>query len=356
MRIGLTIYDDLDTLTGGYIYDKILVDYLQRMGHEVKIISLSRRPYGRQLFDNVVPAVYRRIAQSSVDLLLQDGLCHPSLFYVNKKLKRQVKLPIVSIIHQVLSSQPRNNRLNTLYGFVEKSYLATVDRFIFNSKTTGRAVDKLIDRKKPSIIAYPAGDRLGFLTPGEKIKTRAATKGPLKLLFIGNVLPNKGLYPLIEGLSHLPAEMWSLTVVGSLAMDAVYVRQVQALIRRKRLSARINLVGPRKGRALARVLSHHQVLTLPFSHEGFGMALIEGMAFGLPAIGSATGAAPEIIVPGQNGFLISPGDTASLLKHIRHLHNHRGRLEQMSCAALQTFRAHPTWQDTVGAIHTFLCQ
>ena len=86
------------------------------------------------------------------------------------------------------------------------------------------------------------------------------------------------------------------------------------------------------------------------------MATMEGMAFGLPAIGSAAGASPEIIVDGQNGFLISPGDTPSLLKYIRQLYQDRDRLVKMSCAALETFKAHPTWKDTTEAIHAFLCK
>jgi glycosyltransferase involved in cell wall biosynthesis len=356
MRIGLIIYGSLGTLTGGYIYDKILVNRLRRIGHETEIISLPGRHYGRHLFDNVTRSVYARIIHSSVDLLLQDGLCHPSLFIVNKKLKRNLKFPIVSIMHQVLSSQPRNSWHNAIYRTVERRYLASVDAFIFNSKTTRNAVEKLAVRKKPSLIAYPAGDRLGFLESKEKIKPRASTKGPLKLLFIGNVLPNKGLHRLIEALAHLPKDLWQLTVVGSLSMDTVYVRRIEALIHRNRLSGRINLTGSKEGRALARYLSHHQVLTMPFSHEGFGIAIIEGMAFGLPAIGSITGAAKEIIVHGQNGFLVSFGDNRSFLKYIQQLYHDRGRLVVMSCAALNTFKAHPTWQDTMNLIHNFLCK
>ena len=42
MDIGLIIYGRLDTLTGGYIYDRILVEHLRRHGHRVEVISLPR--------------------------------------------------------------------------------------------------------------------------------------------------------------------------------------------------------------------------------------------------------------------------------------------------------------------------
>jgi glycosyltransferase involved in cell wall biosynthesis len=356
MRIGFTIYNTLDTLTGGYIYDHILVHHLRNRGHEIDLISLPRRPYGGQVFDNLAPSVFSRIIHSPVDLLLQDALCHPSLFIVNKKLKQKVNIPIISLIHQVLSIQPRNRWINTIYRFVERHYLASVDGFIFNSKSTRHAVENLTDRKKPSLVAYPAGDRLGHLKSKEKVIQRAGTKGPLKLLFVGNVLPNKGLYPLIDGLSHLSREFWQLTVIGSLSMDTVCVRRIESLINRKRLSDRIKLIGSAGGATLAQYLSKSQVLAMPYSHEGFGMAIIEGMAFGLPAIGSVAGAAHEIIFHGQNGFLVSPGDNHALLNHIRQLHMDRDRLAKMGCAAFTTFKAHPTWQDTMNAIHNFVCK
>ena len=49
MRIGLIIYGSLDTLTGGYLYDRLLVEHLRRQGDHVDIISLPWRTYGRHL-------------------------------------------------------------------------------------------------------------------------------------------------------------------------------------------------------------------------------------------------------------------------------------------------------------------
>ena len=43
MRIGLVIYGSLDTLSGGYLYDRMLDEHLRRQGDEVEIISLPWR-------------------------------------------------------------------------------------------------------------------------------------------------------------------------------------------------------------------------------------------------------------------------------------------------------------------------
>jgi glycosyltransferase involved in cell wall biosynthesis len=353
MRIG---YDRLETLTGGYIYDKILIADLRRWGHEIEIISLPRRSYARNLFDNLTRAPYLRLTGSCFDLLLQDGLCHPSLFLINKKLRENSPFLVVSILHQVLSSQPRSSLRNAVYRTIEKPYLASVGAFIFNSKSTRSAAAEIIEINQPSTIAYPGGDRLGSVRSKEEINTRAQEKGPLKLLFIGNLLPHKGLLQLIEVLSRLAAEKWQLTIVGSLSMDGAYARQVETLIHQKRLSGRIELTGAKDGSELARSLSRSHLLVMPFSHEGFGMAYLEGMAFGLPAIGSSIGAAKEIIAHRQNGLLVSPGDKENLLTYIQELYEDRHRLSEMSHCAFDTYKAHPKWEDTTARIHTFLCR
>jgi len=95
---------------------------------------------------------------------------------------------------------------------------------------------------------------------------------------------------------------------------------------------------------------------MPFSHEGFGIAYIEAMAFGLPAIGSSKGAAKEIIQHEHNGFLVPPGDRVLILKYLSQLYEDRDRMMEMSNAALDTFEAHPKWGETMEAIHNFLCR
>ena len=52
MRLGLVIYGDLETMTGGFLYDRKLVHHLQNKGDEVDVVSLPWRRYGRSLLDN----------------------------------------------------------------------------------------------------------------------------------------------------------------------------------------------------------------------------------------------------------------------------------------------------------------
>jgi len=354
MHLGLVIYGNLNTLTGGYIYDRILVEHLQSRGHLVDIISLPRRNYGRHLLDNFSPGLRSDLAASAYDIILQDELNHPSLFHTNRSLKRNASLPIVAIVHQVLCRQPRNRLLNRIYQAVEKRYLESVDAMIFNSDTTRKTVEALISVKRPSIVAYPPGDRLGQLPSIDLIRSRTQNGGPLRLIYVGNVLPHKGLLPLIIGLSHLAPEIWQLTVVGSLTMDDRYVHKIKRLMDQKNLSRKIDIAGPKDGNELAGLFAQSHLFVMPYSHEGFGMAYLEAMAFALPVVGSSNGALREFVIPAHNGFLIEPDDFKSVNACIHTLHHDRQRLFKMSNAAFRTYEKRPRWRDTMESIHRFL--
>ena len=354
MHLGFVIYGSLNTLTGGYIYDRILVEYLQSRGHRVDIISLPLRNYGRHLLDNWSPALRSDLAAGSYDILLQDELNHPSLFHTNRGLQKKASLPIVAIVHQVLCRQPRNGLLNRIYQAIEKRYLESVDAMIFNSDTTRRTVETLVGGRRSSIVACPAGDRLGHLPTADLIGSRSCENGPLRLIYVGNLLPQKGLLPLIKGLSHLADDIWHLTVVGSLTMDARYVRKIKRLITQKDLSRQIEITGPKDGDELVNLFLQSHVFVMPYSHEGFGMAYLEAMAFAMPVVGSSDGAVKEFVIPGHNGFLIDLDDFESVNAHIHSLHHDRQRLFKMSCAAYRTCEERPKWRDTMETIHRFL--
>ena len=238
---------------------------------------------------------------------------------------------------------------------MKKPYLNSVDAFIFNSNTTGRTVVHLTGDRRPSVVAYPAGDRLGFLTAPDEIESRAREPGPLRLIFVGNVLPNKGLLPLIRGLCELPRKSWHLTVVGSLEMDRRHVRKTAKLIAAQNIEAQVSLAGPRNGPELASLLTRSHVFVMPYSHESYGMAHLEAMGFGLPVIGSSSGAVKEFVCPDKNGFLIDPGDLDTLQACLKRLDRDRQLLIKMSRAALQTFHEHPRWCDTMADAYRFLC-
>jgi glycosyltransferase involved in cell wall biosynthesis len=354
VRVGLIIYGSLDTISGGYLYDRILVEHLRRQGDYVEIISLPWRNYGRHLNDNFSTALYRRLCLISLDVLVQDELNHPSLFWLNQRLKKRVRYPIISFVHHLRCSEAHPAGENLFYRWIERRYLTSVAGFICNSQTTLTAVEALAGTGRQAIVAYPGGNRLRPSITPDQIVERACQPGPLRIIFVGSVIQRKRLHILLAGLADLPHRNWQLDVIGRITVDPIYVEFIRRQIRRAGLEPLVNLRGSLSDADLAIRLSHSHLLAVPSSYEGFGIVYLEGMGFGLPAIASTAGAAHEIITQGQNGFLVPPDDPETLTQHLQTLSQDRERLAQMSLAARQRYTAHPTWQESAERIRQFL--
>jgi glycosyltransferase involved in cell wall biosynthesis len=354
VRVGLVIYGGLDTPSGGYLYDRMLVDHLRRRGDQVEVVSLPGQSYLRSLGDNLSGSLRRCLEQGRWDVLLQDELNHPSLFRLNRPLRKKVAYPLISIVHHLRSCELRPAWQNRLYRRLEKLYLDSVDGFIFNSHTTRGEVEKLIGAGKPHIVAYPGRNHLGSSITREQVTKRADSPGPLRIIFLGNLIPRKGLHVLLEALCRLPKDQWLLEIVGSTDADQAYTRAIRRQIAGEDLGPRVRLSGLLTDHQLAGRLAQSQLLAVPSSYEGFGLAYLEAMGFGLPAIASAAGASPEIVSPQQNGFLIHFGDVRGLAQAINKLSCDRHLLLSMSLNALERYADFPTWEQTASQIRRFL--
>ena len=354
MRIGLIIYGGLHQVSGGYIYDRKLVEHLRSQGDWVEVISLPWRGYGYHLLDNLSPTLCGRLERAALDILLEDELNHPSLFWLNRRLRGRVSYPIVSIVHHLRSSENRPAWQNRVYQSIERRFLLSVDGFVFNSETTATVVARVTGCPKPGVVARPGGDRLVHRTDPSEIMKRADDVTPLRVLFVGNVIPRKNLEILVAALTRLPKETWRLEVIGDTTTDSAYVNRIQNRINQAGLTSQIMFSGSCSDRDLASRFSESHVLAVPSSYEGFGIVYLEAMGFGVPVIASRDGAAHEIITHGQNGFLLPSGDTAGLARCLGEMHKNRQLLAQMSLAAFDTYHRHPSWSACGERIRDFL--
>jgi glycosyltransferase involved in cell wall biosynthesis len=342
MNIGFVIYGSLDTLSGGYLYDRKLVEYLRGQGDNVEIISLPWRNYAAHLTDN-----FHFRLPKHLDLVIEDELNHPSLIAANAG---KHAYPIVSLVHHLRCSELRPNWQNIFYRIVEKQYLQNIDGFIFNSQTTQGVVNDLIGNDKPYVVACPPTDRFGEQISEDEILERAKIP-ELRVLFVGNVIYRKGLHTLLKAMRarHFA---FNIDIIGSLNSEPAYAREMQNIA--SDLSSDVIFHGPLDNQPLVEMFKQAHVLVVPSSYEGFGIVYLEGMGFGLPAIGTTAGAAGEIITHGKDGFLIAPDDAAALAGHLNHLAADRNLLSELSINALKRFRQQPAWNATAQNIRAFL--
>ena len=89
MRIGFLIYGDINTISGGYLYDRKIIEYLRSQGDKVTVINLKQNNYFQDILSNQPESI---INTSDFDILIEDELIHPSVFKTNRILNK--KLPI----------------------------------------------------------------------------------------------------------------------------------------------------------------------------------------------------------------------------------------------------------------------
>jgi glycosyltransferase involved in cell wall biosynthesis len=343
MKAALIIYGSLDTVSGGYLYDRMLVSKLRQRGDEVEVISQPRRSYALSLLDNLSGD-----SSPDVDVLIQDELNHPSLFLANRRVGRP---PIVSIVHHLRSSEHRAAWQNSLYASIEGAYLRSVDGLIFNSETTRESVRALLGSEKPHVVATPGGDRLGSSSP-EQVRARVTAFGPLKLIAVGSVIPGKGLDVLLDAMRELWNEPVQLEIIGPERAAPAFAAQMRR--KAESLALPVRFRGALGDAELCASLESAHVFVLPSYYEGFGIVFLEAMAHGLPAVGATAGAVPRLIRNGVNGFLVTPGDAGQLAERIGTLLRDRGLLLQMSLDALRTAAAFPTWDQSTDRMRDFL--
>lgn len=360
MKVGLTLYGTLDARSGGFRYDRKLVEELRRAGDTVEVINLPWPSYPRGLLDNFSPTFRDRL-RVDVDVMLQDELAHPSLWRHNSDLP----YPIVGIVHHLRANEPR--RLSPLYRAIERRYLDTLNGVVCNSTVTRDAVTSLGVDSHTTVVAPPAGDRFddhadGSVDAAESVSDEAPTvhsrfdgraaERPLRVVFVGNLAPRKGLDTLVEGVAAAEADIEAV-VVGQ-TVDEGHVADIRRLVDRRGLGDRVRFTGRLSDNDLAATLRESHVLAVPSRYEGFGIVYLEGMAFGLPAIASHAGGASDVVTHGETGVLIDPDDPAAVAEALESLATDPDRLAAMSRAARQRYERHPDWTETTAQVRQLL--
>jgi glycosyltransferase involved in cell wall biosynthesis len=139
---------------------------------------------------------------------------------------------------------------------------------------------------------------------------------PNLILFLGRLAPEKGIYDLLEAVSQLRQAVPDVRLVCAGEGNRVAVAQYADRLGIADAVKFTGWVGPSGKRAL---LESAAVFALPSYSEGLPVSLLEAMAAGVPAVASAVGGIPEVVVDGVSGFLAAPGDVATLQRLLRKL-------------------------------------
>lgn len=352
MHVGLVIYGDLEATSGGFRYDRRLVSYLREQGDTVDVISLPWRSYPRGLLDGISPSIRAQLDRP-VDVLVQDGLCHPSLWRQNRSLSEPGAL--VALLHHLRSDDPTERFAAAVRPF-ERRYLDSVDAAITTSGFTRRRASELARglASKPGLVARPAGRSEGAAVSPAHVRGRAET-GPLRVVYVGNILPRKDLKTLLRAFTRRRSGGdWELTVVGSHDADPGYATSVVEATRAYGIQDSVEFTGEVETTTLESILERSHVCCVPSRYEAFGMVHLEAMEYGVVPIAGDVGGASEFIEHGQNGFVVDPGDDREIATLLGALDSDRSRLAHLAENALASAEEHPTWDESMGEVRDFL--
>ena len=166
-----------------------------------------------------------------------------------------------------------------------------------------------------------------------------------RVLFLSNMIADKGPLVLVEALAVLQRRGIALeaTFAGA-AGDGRTVGEFHAAVARHGLVERVRYVGPVFDAAKDDLLAAHDLFALPTSRDAFGLVLLEAMQHGLPVVATTVGAIPQIVVEGETGFLVPPGDVAALADRLEQLATRPALRRRLGSAGRERYRERFTFE------------
>jgi glycosyltransferase involved in cell wall biosynthesis len=152
----------------------------------------------------------------------------------------------------------------------------------------------------------------------------------LRLIYIGRLVPAKGLLETIEALRMARSRGVAARLV--LAGSGPEEPRLRQYVRDAGLAREVAFVGAAYGAHKAQLLAQADVLALASYSEGLPYSLLEAMAAGVVPIVTPVGAIPDVVTEGEHGCLVAPRDAESIAQAIARLAADRALLARMSAA------------------------
>jgi glycosyltransferase involved in cell wall biosynthesis len=324
----------LDQRTGGYIYDRHIVEGLRALGWTVRVHELAGTfPQADEMARAAAAQTIGQLSPRALAII--DGLALPAFADLIDRMPR----PWVALVHHPLALETGLTRAEAgALAALERRLLARAARVIVTSPGTRR-----------DLAAYDVEDaHIGVVCPGtDPAPLARGSGGPgLALLCVASLTPRKGHLVLLDALAELIELDWHLTCVGSVERDPACARSILAAIDRLGLERRVTLVGERAEADMATFYRGADLFVLPSYHEGYGMVLTEALARGLPLVATRAGAIPDT-VPADAGVLVPPGDASALASALRQVMTEPALRARLLAGARAARRLLPNWSDAV---------
>ncbi len=195
------------------------------------------------------------------------------------------RLTLVALVHHPLALETGLDPATAAaLAASEREALAVTRGVVVTSPATARLLAGYGVAADRITVALPGTDAGPGRQPAPAPRIEQA---PVHLLSVASLVPRKGHALLLDALTRLRDLPWQLTCVGSLDLDPPTAQAIRATAHERGLDARITFVGAVPSADLARFYDAADVFVMPTLYEGYGMAVAEAVARGLPVVAIA---------------------------------------------------------------------
>lgn len=332
MRLALITTAPFETVTGASFYHRRLLAAWRDIGGAADIVALD---------GPAPPDLAGRFGDGTT--IIVEGAAFEAAEAAIPALQAR---GAIALIHHPTAlepgtPEPRRRRLKAL----ERAALPGFGRVI--------AVSEPIAARLSSEFGV-IRERLHVLVPGTDRQPRRAIDpnrpdgAPCTILSLGTLTYRKGHDVLLRALATLPDLDWRLILAGE-PRDPAYAAELDTLIATLGIAAQVDRRGALAGEALEQAWADAELFALATRFEGFGMAIAEAMARGLPVAITDGGAAGSLVPPAA-GVVAPVDDVIQLAKAMRRLIFSPSLRAEMGGFAWPHARTLPDWPDQAAAL------
>ena len=336
LRIAFAYPGDIDAPTGGYGYDRRVMRELAAFGCAVEPIALPASfPHPE---DADLTETQRLLSGASCDALVVDGLAYAVL--PRELVEALSPRPIALVHHPLFLETGLEPAAAARFKASEQIALDAAGAVITTSAMTAAIVSREFAVPRARLFHAPPG-----VDPAPR--ARGSKDGAVHLFSVGSITPRKGYADLVQALAHVAGD-WRLTIAGSRDLAPDHARDIAALIAGQSLGDRICLAGAMNADEIAAGYADADLFVTPSHFEGFGMAIAEAIARGLPVIATREVAAAGALPP-EAGLTYPAGDVAALADCLRKLIGDQALRARLADAAWTAAQKQVRWSDTARA-------
>lgn len=276
------------------------------------------------------PGIMKQIAETNPDVLIVDGFFQWTSFALLYKLLHRI--PLVMCYERTFHTERNVQWFRTVY---RRAVVRFVDAMTCNgslsleySKSLGMPASRITmghmaadtENLASAVASVTASERQALSERWGSVET--------VFLVVGKLNKAKGIRELLLGWSLVEKNLtgrWRLVLLGAGPTE----RELKGLADELRLEGVI-FHGPADYSDIAKYYASADVLVMPTLEDNWSLVVPEAMACGLPVLCSKyNGCYPELISPGENGWLFDPLDQHDTFQALKTCIENRSRLRKM---------------------------